>query len=570
MHSDYTVSALVIRMLQEFGVRDVWGYPGGSVLNVYDALYNQKPIKHFLTKGEQAAILAASTSYKDDGAVGVCVVTSGPGITNSITGITTANSDSIPILILSGQVPVKSKGKRSFQECDAISLSRACVKRNFPILKVTKLEGALEEAYHSVSKNRPAPILLDFPKDVSKGILLSSGKLRRLGMIPPKPKTVGLLRMYEQYKIRLVLFTLLTAQRPLFYIGGGASDFSASKVVRALLQSTSVPHINTLMGINIVNSNSSLGMIGMHGQQTANLAMYHCDLLIAIGSRFDDRVVSNIPSFNLIPKTIILFNADVTIRKGISLNLTVKGDLKKNLGCVLNSLKSLTQSSHHKRSWLKLIRNFKTYYRPKSSEKLVGIMRSASASLVGSIAVSADVGQHQMIVAKNFNFNLNCSWFSSGGLGTMGSSLPFAIGAATSGLYHNTLCFCGDGSFFMSANELETAKQLGLSITTFVFDNKSLGMVKQWQQVEHLGRYSQSEIVGASSIYQLSESYGHFSECLLEGEHCNTGPFPIEMVNQKAYSTVLIIEGSRNKNVWPMVQSNKSITNMLLNHKDIS
>lgn len=570
MLSGHSTSALVITTLWKFLIRSIWGYPGGSVLGVYDALYQHNRMQHFLTKNEQSAIFAASASSKCSNSVGVCVVTSGPGITNSVTGVAAAHSDSVPILILSGQVPTKCQGKRSFQECDAIGLTKVCTKRNFPATKATRTDGILAEAFYLLTNSRPSPILVDFPKDVSQRVLLSSD-----GSLPDQrdrksPGASGLLRSYELSKVEQLLLSLLTATRPLLYVGGGASDPKSAQIVRQILRCLPLPNVSTLMGINVRDRSTSLGMVGMHGQYPANLVMYHCDLLMAVGSRFDDRVVGNIPTFGLMPRKIMLVNADCFVRAGITLNLRLRGQLKENLSRICFAL---SKTGDHIRmrgevSWLRLIRNFRSRCESASHSLLGIMMRAANSSSSGNISISTDVGQHQMLVAKSYSFRSSNTWSSSGGLGAMGSGLPFAIGLSAAGQFSCNYCFCGDGSFQMSASELATAKLLGLGITLFVITNQSLGMVRQWQQVEHSGRYSQSELSGDGHQPTVTpESYGHPRGNIRTAGCCV--PLPTEASNQKGRVQLIGLVVSKDESVWPMVQAGKSITNMLLNHRDV-
>lgn len=566
---DFSGASAVINVLNRNRIRNVWGYPGGAVLNIYDELYKQKSVAHYLTKTEQAAVLAAAAASKCQDRVGACLVTSGPGITNAITGIATAHSDSVPLLVLSGQVSLKSIGKNSFQECETIGLTRVCTKRNIRLKKPQNIEKVLVELLYVTKNNKPAPVLLDLPKNLTKTLFLSLSDYPKDTIFSNQydPK----LRKRLVARIREVVLSLSVATRPLLYVGGGALSSLTPKNIIKFLQTTSLPDVNTLMGTRLRHSNFSLGMIGMHGGHCPNLAMQYCDLLVAVGARFDDRVISNIQHHASVQRKTVLINTESLVRNGIVLSYVLKEEINRFLRktvCVIRKLNAY--SSLRKMGWTKLIRNFRSLYktRSKESERSQRLFSTISSNLKKKVVVSSDVGQHQMLVAKYYGFGKLDRWLSSGGLGTMGSGLPFALGAKRSLPDAEVVCFSGDGSIQMSAHELNTIKLLGIKLLIVITNNCCLGMVRQWQQVEHFGRYSQSETQITLNFKELADSYGHIGLSVTANQ---LGvPIIIEAVNQKNGTVVLDWGVDKDECVWPMVQTGKGITNMLLNHYDIN
>ncbi|KAH0998180.1 thiamine pyrophosphate-dependent enzyme [Candidatus Tremblaya phenacola] len=565
-------ASVLVEALSKTGINPIWGYPGGSVLNVYDELYKQTTLKHVLVRNEQTAIFAASVSFRLSKKPGICLVTSGPGITNAITGIVASLSDSLPLLILSGQVPLKAIGKQAFQECDTVNITSPCTKRNFLIHRVQGLFKVLKEAMYVANNNRYSPVLVDFPKSVSKTLFVC------LNDVPPqthesiqkrtKPQYNQQLYQRQKASINTLTSHISSSNRPLLYIGGGLNNYSTLKELKKTLNIIGTPTTNTLMNFGTQRTHFNLGMLGMHGKYFSNLAVHYCDLLFAVGSRFDDRVIGNINHFNTIPRKVVYINVDISIKRSFKFNVVILENIKHTFRSIISFLYRTTNNRNYS-AWFQLIKSWK-FQSSDVKRNLVSLKSMFSTLEVttrNQAIICSDVGQHQMWVAQHFNLH-HGKWITSGGLGAMGSGLSFALGAKVSSPKADVICFIGDGSVQMSLQEFSTLKQLNAPVTVLILNNKSLGMVKQWQRIEHNGRFSQSTMKASVNFTNISRSYGHFGLSLVSLKRLK--PTLIESVNQKDCTVVLDICLSEHESVWPMVQSGKGITNMHLRHTDVN
>ncbi|PHN16289.1 thiamine pyrophosphate-dependent enzyme [Candidatus Tremblaya phenacola] len=568
-------ASVLVEVLSKTNINPIWGYPGGSVLNVYDELYKQPKLTHVLVRNEQTAVYAASISFKLSKKPGICLVTSGPGITNAITGIVASLSDSHPLLILSGQVPLKTIGKQAFQECDTVNITRTCTKRNFLIRRIQNIHKVLKEAMYVSNNNKTSPVLADFPKSVSKTLFVC------LNEIPPQThdcfykreplsQCSQQLKQCQNAKASIIPLSshLSASNRPLLYIGGGLNNYSTLPELKKTLNSIGAPSTNTLMNFGTQRTRFNLGMLGMHGKYFSNLSIHYCDLLIAVGSRFDDRAIGNINHFNSIPRSISYINVDLSIKRSFKFNVVILEPIKHTFR---NLISLLTRCSTKRiySPWLHLIKSWKhqSSVVNRSLVSLKDMFYVLEKTTRRQAIICSDVGQHQMWVAQHFNLH-HGKWLNSGGLGAMGSGLSFALGAKVIIPKADVVCFIGDGSIQMNLQEFSTLKQLNAPITVLILNNKSLGMVKQWQRIEHNGRFSQSTMKTSVNFTNISRSYGHFG--LRLGSLKRLVPTFIEAVNQKGCSVVLDISLSEHESVWPMVQSGKGITNMLLRHTDVN
>jgi acetolactate synthase-1/2/3 large subunit len=565
-------SEILVRCLQAEQVKYLWGYPGGAVLYIYDALYKQETIEHVLVRHEQAAIHAADGYARATGEVGVALVTSGPGVTNAITGIATAYMDSIPMVIITGQVPTPAIGLDAFQECDTVGITRPIVKHNFLVKDVRDLALTLKKAFHIARTGRPGPVVVDIPKDVS---------LKTCAF--HYPETVEM-RSYNPVKkghggqIRKAVQLLLQAKRPYIYTGGGVILGNATAELRQLADMLGFPCTNTLMGLGAIAHSDPkfLGMLGMHGTYEANMTMQNCDVLLAVGARFDDRVIGNPKHFASVERKIIHVDIDPSsISKRVKVDIPIVGDVKEVLIELISQIREAQSrpDAGALSAWWKQINEWRRReclaYKHSTEvikpqmvvEKLWELTKDRDAY------ITSDVGQHQMWAAQFYRFEEPRRWINSGGLGTMGVGLPYAMGIKLAKPESDVFCITGEGSIQMCIQELSTCKQYNTPVKVVSLNNRYLGMVRQWQQLDYGGRYSHSYMDALPDFVKLAEAYGHVG--LLVEKPSDVEGALREAIALKDRTVFLDIRTDPTENVWPMVQAGKGISEMLLGSEDL-
>ena len=567
-------SDILVKALQAENVKYVWGYPGGAVLHIYDALYKQETIQHVLVRHEQAAVHAADGYARATGDVGVALVTSGPGVTNAVTGIATAYMDSIPMVIITGQVPTHAIGLDAFQECDTVGITRPIVKHNFLVKDVRDLVDVMKKAFHIARSGRPGPVVVDIPKDVSFKKTTYTGYPSAIEMRSYNPVRKG-----HAGQIRKALQLLLAAKRPFIYTGGGVLMSEASGELRALVNMLGFPCTNTLMGLGAypASDRKFLGMLGMHGTVEANNAMQNCDVLLAVGARFDDRVIGNPKHFAQNERKIIHIDIDPSsISKRVKVDIPIVGDVKDVLSEMLGMLNELparpdpkalaawweTIEAWRSRDCLKYDRANTEVIKPqKVIETLWNMTKDADAY------VTSDVGQHQMWAAQYYRFDEPRRWINSGGLGTMGVGIPYAMGIKLAKPDSEVYCVTGEGSVQMCIQELSTCLQYNTPIKILSLNNRYLGMVRQWQEIEYSGRYSHSYMDALPDFVKLAEAYGHVGILIERPE--DVEPALREARKLKDRTVFMDFRTDQTENVFPMVQAGKGITEMLLGSEDL-
>ncbi len=563
---ELTGAEITIKCLQEEGVEYVFGYPGGAVLFIYDALFQQEKVKHVLVRHEQAAVHAADGYSRSTDKVGVALVTSGPGLTNAVTGIATAYMDSIPMVVISGQVPTSYIGEDAFQEVDAVGITRPCVKHNFLVKDVKDLAVTLKKAFYLAKSGRPGPVLVDIPKDVSNTktefFYPESVSIRSYN-----PQTHG-----DMGAIKEAVKLLLEAKRPMVYAGGGVVLADASTQLTDLVRKLGFPVTNTLMGLGgyPATDKQNLGMLGMHGTYEANLAMQDCDVLLAVGARFDDRVIGNVKHFTSVPRKIIHIDIDpASISKRVKVDVPIVGDVKQVLTDMLGVLAASKQKPDETnlKTWWQQIdtwrsrksltyKNSDEFIKPQFViEKLYEITR-------GEAFITSDVGQHQMWAAQYYKFDKPRQWINSGGLGTMGFGLPAAMGVQLAHPGAAVACVTGEGSIQMNIQELSTCKQYNIPIKIIALNNRYLGMVRQWQEFFHGNRYSHSYMDALPDFAKLAEAYGHVGIRVDK-------PSDVEGALKEAFArkddlVFLDFRTDSTENVYPMVPGGKGLSEVIL------
>jgi len=571
---DLMGAEILIKSLQAENVQYIWGYPGGAVLYIYDALYKQDTIQHVLVRHEQAAVHAADGYARATGEVGVALVTSGPGLTNAVTGIATAYMDSIPMVIISGQVPTPAIGLDAFQECDTVGITRPIVKHNFLVKDPRDLAATMKKAFHIARTGRPGPVVVDVPKDVSFKKVPYSGYPQTVEMRSYNPVRKG-----HGGQIRKALQLLLTAKRPYIYTGGGVLLGNACNELRTLVDMLGYPVTNTLMGLGAypASDRKFLGMLGMHGTIEANNAMQNCDVLLAVGARFDDRVIGNPKHFAQNDRKIIHVDIDPSsISKRVKVDIPIVGDVKDVLTELISMIRESstrpdagalaawwdTIEGWRKRDCLKYSMGSGDVIKPQYVvETLWNMTKDADTY------VTSDVGQHQMWAAQYYRFDEPRRWINSGGLGTMGVGIPYAMGIKLAKPQSEVFCITGEGSVQMNIQELSTCLQYNTPIKVLSLNNRYLGMVRQWQEIEYSGRYSHSYMDALPNFVKLAEAYGHVGMLI---EHPkDVEPALREARKLKDRTVFMDFRTDPTENVFPMVQAGKGITEMLLGSEDL-
>ncbi|NIF33189.1 acetolactate synthase 3 large subunit [Enterobacter sp. Cy-643] len=505
---------MVVRSLIDQGVKQVFGYPGGAVLDIYDALHTMGGIDHVLVRHEQAAVHMADGLARATGETGVVLVTSGPGATNAITGIATAYMDSIPMVVLSGQVATSLIGYDAFQECDMVGISRPVVKHSFLVKQVEDIPGIIKKAFWLASSGRPGPVVVDLPKDIMSPLnKLPYAWPDAVSMRSYNPTTQG-----HKGQIKRALQTLIAAKKPVMYVGGGAINSACEAELLVLAEKLNIPVVSSLMGLGAfpATHRQSLGMLGMHGTYEANMTMHHSDVIFAVGVRFDDRTTNNLAKY--CPNaTVLHIDIDPTsISKTVAADIPIVGDARQALTQMLDLLgqEDIQQSGDDIRDWWQQIEQWRARHclefdRHSQAIKPQAVIETAYRLTNGDAYVTSDVGQHQMFAALYYPFDKPRRWINSGGLGTMGFGLPAALGVKMALPDEMVICVTGDGSIQMNIQELSTALQYGLSVLVLNLNNRYLGMVKQWQDMIYSGRHSQSYMESLPDFVRLAEAYGH-------------------------------------------------------------
>ena len=562
---------ITIQCLQEEGVEFVFGYPGGAVLYIYDALFSQDKVRHILVRHEQAALHAADAYARASGRCGVALVTSGPGVTNAVTGIATAYMDSIPMVIISGQVPTPAIGLDAFQEVDTVGITRPCVKHNFLVKNVDDLAVTIKKAFYVAMSGRPGPVLVDIPKDVSQHMAEFSYP-KSVTMRSYNPVTKG-----HSGQIKKAVQMLLEAKRPMIYAGGGVILGNGSEQLTRLVKRLGYPCTNTLMGLGAYPATDPqfVGMLGMHGTYEANLAMQNCDVLLAIGARFDDRVIGNPEHFCSQERRIVHVDIDPSsISKRVRVDVPIVG----NIVDVLDEMQKHLDASEVKpdavalKDWWKQIdawraRDCLKYDRNSPIIKPQYVVEKLYEVTHGDAIITSDVGQHQMWAAQYYKFDKPRRWLNSGGLGTMGFGLPAAMGAQMAFPDATVACVTGEASIQMCIQELSTCKQYHLPVKIVNLNNRYLGMVRQWQQILHGNRYSESYMDALPDFVKLAESYGHVGFKI-------ENPADVEPILREAFALkdrVVFMDfiTDQTENVFPMVKAGKGLSEMLLGSEDL-
>jgi len=562
---------MLVHALHAEGVEFVWGYPGGAVLFIYDEIFKQDKFEHILVRHEQAAVHAADGYARATGKVGVALVTSGPGVTNAVTGIATAYTDSIPMVIISGNVPTYAIGEDAFQEADTVGITRPVVKHNFLVKDIKDLPIVLKKAFHIARTGRPGPVLVDIPKDISatKGPFVYPETLEMRSYNPVVKGHSG--------QIRKAVALLQEAERPYIYTGGGIILADAAPELKAFADLLGYPVTNTLMGLGGFPGTSPqfLGMLGMHGTYEANMAMQHSDVLIAIGARFDDRVIGNTAHFASHPRKIIHIDIDPSvISKRVKVDVPIVGNLKEVLQEMTAQLKAAGPRKNEAKlaAWWAQINEWRKkdclkYDEQSQIVKPQYVIQKLWELTGGDAFICSDVGQHQMWAAQFYKFDKPRRWINSGGLGTMGVGLPYAMGIKKAFPDQDVFTVTGEGSIQMCIQELSTCKQYNTPVKIVSLNNRYLGMVRQWQELTYNKRYSSSYMDSLPDFVKLAEAFGHVG-MRIEKKSDVEGALK-EAIRLKDRTVFMDFQTDPEENVWPMVQAGKGISEMLLGSEDL-
>ncbi|MCQ4348135.1 acetolactate synthase 3 large subunit [Pseudomonas stutzeri] len=560
---------MIVRFLRDEGVKYIYGYPGGAVLHIYDALFKEKSIEHILVRHEQAATHMADGYARATGKAGVVLVTSGPGATNAITGIATAYMDSIPMVVLSGQVPSNMVGTDAFQETDMVGISRPIVKHSFIVKHASEIPEVLKKAFYIAESGRPGPVVVDIPKDVTN----PAEKFEYVYPKKVKLRSYGPAVRGHSGQIRKAAEMLLAAKRPVLYSGGGVIMGNASAQLTELARMLNLPVTNTLMGLGGYpgSDRQFLGMLGMHGSYTANLTMHHADVILAVGARFDDRVTNGPAKFCPNAKIIHVDIDPASISKTIKADVPIVGPVDGVLGEMIAILKEIGQKPNQEAlaSWWKQIEEWRgsrglfPYERGDGSLiKPQTVIETLYEVTRGDAFVSSDVGQHQMFAAQYYKFDKPNRWLNSGGLGTMGFGLPAAMGAKLNFPDVDVACVTGEGSIQMNIQELSTCLQYDLPVKIVTLNNQALGMVKQWQDMVYSGRHSHSYMDSLPDFVKLVEAYGHVGMRITRLEDLR--PKMEEAFALKDRLVFLDIQVDASEHVYPMQIRDGSMRDMWL------
>ena len=563
---ELTGAEITVRCLQEEGVEYVFGYPGGAVLYIYDELFKQNKVKHILVRHEQGAVHAADGYARSTDKVGVSLVTSGPGVTNAVTGIATAYMDSIPHVIITGQVPTHAIGQDAFQECDTVGITRPCVKHNFLVKDVKDIALTMKKAFYIAATGRPGPVVVDIPKDVTnnKAEFSYPATIAMRSYTPVDKAPAG--------QIKAAIQTLMRAKRPMIYTGGGVVLGGASEELARLVRLLGFPCTNTLMGLGAypATDRQFLGMLGMHGTYEANMAMQHCDVLLAIGARFDDRVIGNPKHFFQEARTIPHIDIDPSsISKRVRVDVPIVGNVREVLKELIRQLEASRDQPDQEalKTWWTQIELWRSrdclkYDRTSTIIKPQYVIEKLYEITGGDAYVTSDVGQHQMWAAQFYKFEKPRRWINSGGLGTMGFGLPAAMGVQLAHPGAAVACVTGEASIQMCIQELSTCKQYRLPIKVLNLNNKYMGMVRQWQEFFHGNRYAESYMDALPDFVKLAEAYGHIGMKIEK-------PSDVEPVLKEAFSrkndlVFMDFITDQTENVFPMVPGGKGLSEMIL------
>ncbi len=555
---------IVVRCLQEEGVEFVFGYPGGAVLEIYDAIFQQDSFRHVLVRHEQAAVHAADGYSRSSDKVGVALVTSGPGATNAVTGIATAYSDSIPMVVISGQVGTPAIGLDAFQEVDMVGITRPCVKHNFLVKDVNDLAATMKKAFYIARTGRPGPVVVDIPKDVTiaKTDFHYPDSVNIRSYVPINKGHPG--------QIKKAVNLLGEAKRPFVYVGGGAVLANASEEVRELVRLINAPCTNTLMGLGAYPGTDPqfVGMLGMHGTYEANMAMQYCDVLVAIGARFDDRVISVPSHFLAQPKKIIHIDIDPSsIAKRVKVDIPIVGNVKDVLIEMIAQLKAgdVRPDAEALGNWWTQVEAWRApqslwFDQPEDIIKPQFVVQKLWEVTGGDAIITSDVGQHQMFAAQYYKFDRPKQWINSGGLGTMGFGLPAAMGAQLANPDATVACITGEASIQMNIQELSTCKQYHVPVKIVNLNNRYLGMVRQWQEFFYGNRYSESYMDALPDFVKLAEAYGHVGMRI--ERPADVEPALREAMKLKERLVFLDFLTDQKANVFPMVGNGKGLNQM--------
>jgi len=557
---------ILINCLKKEGVKHIFGYPGGAVLHIYDALEVQEDITHILVRHEQGAAHAADGYARTSGKPGVVLVTSGPGITNAVTGIATANMDSIPMVVISGQVPSPLIGNDAFQEVDAVGITRSCVKHNFLIKDINEVAITVKKAFHIATTGRPGPVVIDIPKDVTINQMELEEYPETVKMRSYKPTTKA-----SNRQIKKAAELIANSQRPILYSGGGSVIGNASKELREFTRLLGFPITQTLMGLGAYPGTDelSIGMLGMHGTYEANMAMHDSDCVVAIGARFDDRITGNLEKFCPSAKFIHIDIDPSQISKNVVADIPIVGQTKQVLQALIEELKDAKLVDISK--WWSQINTWRgvdslAYKKQPGVIKPQTVIEMLYEVTKGEAIVTSDVGQHQMWAAQYYMFDEPRRWINSGGLGTMGFGLPAAMGAKIAMPDRDVVCVTGEGSIQMMLQELSTMLQYNTPVKIVNLNNRYLGMVRQWQEFFYEKRYAMSYMDALPDFVKLAESYGHLG-ILVENE-ADLKPALIEALKQKDRTVFVDVITDQNENVFPMIPAGGAHCDMLLSGRD--